>query len=93
MLSHDEDRQLRAIEQWFEESDPRLSRMLREHEAPERRQQRRAGRIAVDLTGALLLVFGVIAATVAVMVLGILVLAVGACLHLASRSGREAGRA
>jgi len=86
VLSHDEDRQLRAIEQWFEESDPRLSRMLREHEAPERGRQRRAGRIAVDLTGGVLVIFGVIAAAVAVMVLGVLVLAVGACLHLAARS-------
>ena len=91
MLSHDEDRQLRAIEQWFEESDPRLSRMLREHEAPERRRNLKVGRIAVDLTGGLLLIFGVIAATMAVLVLGILVLAVGACLHLASRGAESAG--
>jgi uncharacterized membrane protein HdeD (DUF308 family) len=88
MLSHDEDRQLRAIQQWFEESDPQLTRMLREHEAPERRRQRQAGRLAVDLTGGLLLVFGLVTATVAVMVLGILVLAVGVCLHLAARSGQ-----
>jgi len=85
MLSHDEDRQLRAIEQWFEESDPRLTKMLRDHEPPERRRQRKAGRVAVDLTGSLLLLFGLVAATVAVMVLGILVLAAGACLHLAAR--------
>jgi hypothetical protein len=85
MLSHDEDRQLRAIEQWFEESDPRLTKMLRDHEPPERGRQRRAGRVAVDMTGGLLLLFGLVAATVAVMVLGILVLAAGACLHLAAR--------
>jgi hypothetical protein len=90
MLSHDEDRQLRAIEQWLEESDPRLSRMLRDHEAPERRRQRTAVRLAVDVTGALLVVFGVVAAAIAVLVLGVLVLAAGACLHLASRSLRTA---
>jgi Flp pilus assembly protein TadB len=85
MLSHDEDRELRAIEQWFEESDPRLSRMLRDHEPPERRRQRKVGRVAVDLTGALLLVFGIVAAVAIVMVLGVLVLGAGVCLHLAAR--------
>lgn len=85
MLSHDEDRQLRAIQQWFEESDPRLTKMLRDHEPPERGRQRKAARVAVDLTGGLLLLFGLVAATVAVMVLGILVLAAGTCLHLAAR--------
>jgi hypothetical protein len=59
--------------------------MLRDHEPPERRRQRKAGRVAVDLTGGLLLLFGLVAAAVAVMVLGILVLAAGACLHLAAR--------
>jgi hypothetical protein len=86
MLSHDEDRELRAIEQWFEESDPRLSRMLREHEPPERKRQRKAGRLAVDLVGGLLLAFGIVAATAILMVLGVLVLAAGACLHLAARA-------
>jgi DUF3040 family protein len=85
MLSHDEDRELRAIEQWFEQSDPHLSRMLREHESPARKRQRRAGRIAVDLTGGLLLAFGLVAATVVLVVLGVLVLAAGVCLHLAAR--------
>jgi Protein of unknown function (DUF3040) len=85
MLSHDEDRELRAIEQWFEESDPRLSKMLRDHEAPERRRRRKVGRFAVDLTGGVLLLFGIVLATAIVMVLGILVLAAGACLHLAAR--------
>jgi hypothetical protein len=85
MLSHDEDRQLRAIEQWFEESDPRLTRMLRDHEAPERRKQRSAARFAVDLTGGLLFLIGAIAATTVLMVFGIIVLVGGACLHLAAR--------
>ena len=85
MLSHDEDRQLRAIEQWFEESDPRLTQMLRAHEAPERRKQRSAARFAVDLTGGLLFLIGVIAAVAVLMVFGVVVLTAGACLHLAAR--------
>jgi Flp pilus assembly protein TadB len=89
MLSHDEDRQLKAIQQWFEQADPQLSRMFREHEAPERRRQRKAGRFAVDLTGGLLLLVGLVAVAIPVLVLGILVLAAGACLHLASRRRRS----
>ena len=85
MLSHDEDRELRAIEQWFEESDPRLTQMLRAHEAPERGRQRKAARLAIDLTGGLLILFGLVAATAVLMVFGMLVLAAGACLHVASR--------
>lgn len=85
MLSHDEDRQLKAIEQWFEESDPRLSQMLRDHEAPERRRQRSAARFAVDMTGGLLFLIGAVAAVTVLMVFGIIVLVGGACLHLAAR--------
>jgi predicted metal-dependent hydrolase len=85
MLSHDEDRQLRAIEQWFEESDPGLTRMLRDHEAPERRRHRSAARVAVDLTGGLMFLIGAVAAATALMVFGIVVLVGGACLHLAAR--------
>jgi hypothetical protein len=85
MLSHDEDRELRAIEQWFEESDPQLTQMLRAHEAPERQRQRRAALLAVNLTGGVLLFFGLVAATAVLIVFGMLVLAAGACLHLAAR--------
>lgn len=86
MLSHDEDRHLRAIEQWFEESDPAFTRMLREYEPPERRRQRAAARVAarvaVDITGGVMFLMGAALATAPLMVLGVLVLAVGACLHL-----------
>ncbi|HEX6360775.1 DUF3040 domain-containing protein [Actinophytocola sp.] len=85
MLSHDEDRHLRAIEQWFEQSDPEFTRMLRNHEAPERRRQRKAVRVAIYLTGGLLFVIGALAATAVMMVFGILVLAAGACVHMAAR--------
>lgn len=85
MLSHDEDRQLRAIEKWFEESDPAFTRMLRNYEPPEHGRQRSAVRIAVYLTGGLLFLIGAAAATAILMVFGVLVLTVGACVHLAAR--------
>lgn len=85
MLSYDEHRQLRAIEQWFEESDPQLTQMLRAHEAPNAARQRKALRAAVDVTGGMMFVVGALAATATLMVFGILVLAAGACLHMAAR--------
>jgi hypothetical protein len=86
MLSHDEDRHLRAIEQWFEESDPELTRMLRDHRAPERKRWESTGRVAVDVTGGLMFVLGAVAASAVLMVFGVLVLTVGACLHLAANT-------
>jgi len=83
MLSHDEDRNLREIERWFEESDPAFTKMLRNHEPPEHGRLRSMGRIAVDLTGGLLFLIGAFAASAIIMVFGILTLGVGACLHLA----------
>ncbi|HEY0452387.1 DUF3040 domain-containing protein [Actinophytocola sp.] len=85
MLSHHEDRQLRAIEQWFEESDPALTRMLRNYEAPGRNRQRTAARLAVDLTGAVLLTIGALTAVAVLVVIGFLMITVGVCLHLAAR--------
>lgn len=85
MLSHDEDRELRAIERWFEEADPKLTRMLRDHEAPGRRRQARALRVMVDITGAFLLILGAVAASAGAVVFGVLILAVGGCLHIAAR--------
>ncbi len=83
MLSHDEDRHLREIERWFEESDPAFTRMLRDHQPPQRRRLRSAGMIAVDVTGALLFLIGAAAASAVLMVFGILTLGIGASLHLA----------
>ena len=85
MLSHDEDRELRAIERWFEEADPKLTRMLREHEAPRGGRQFRALRLTVDGTGAFLLVLGMIVASAAAVVFGVLILAAGGCMHMAAR--------
>ena len=83
MLSHDEDRHLREIERWFEESDPAFTRMLRDHQPPQQRRLRSAARVAVDVTGAVLFVAGAAAASTILMVFGILALGIGACLHLA----------
>ena len=91
MLSHDEDRQLRAIEQWFEEADPQLTQMLRAHEAPTRRRQRKALRVSIDVAGVLMFLFGLVAAIGAFMVFGVLILAAGCCWHLADR-GSGSGR-
>lgn len=85
MLSHDEDRRLREIERWFEESDPAFTKMLRDHEPPQRRRWRSTTRVAVDVTGALLFVAGAAVASAILMVFGILTLGIGACLHLGGR--------
>ena len=84
MLSHDEHRELRAIERWFEEADPKLTRMLRAHEAPSARKQYKALRVTVDVTGAFLLIFGSIVASAGAVVFGVLILAAGGCMHVAA---------
>jgi hypothetical protein len=91
MLSHHEDGQLRAIEQWFEESDPALTRMLRNYEAPERTHLRLITRIAIDVLGAVLFVLGAILASPILVVVGFLLTVVGVCIHLAA-GGRRHGR-
>ncbi|OLF18746.1 DUF3040 domain-containing protein [Actinophytocola xanthii] len=85
MLSHDEDRHLRAIEQWFETDDPALARMLRTHQPPPQLHQRRAARVAVDVVGGLMFVIGALAAAGVLVVLGTLLISVGVGLHLAAR--------
>jgi hypothetical protein len=90
MLSHHEDDQLRAIEQWFEESDPTLTRMLREYEVPRRREL--VGRIAVDVVGALLFVLGAVLVAPVLLVFGLLFVTVGVCLHLAAGTRLRQGQ-
>ncbi len=89
MLSHHEDRQLRAIEQWFEESDPALTKMLRNYEAPEHNHFRLIARIAVDVLGAVLFILGAILAWPVLVVVGFLLIVVGVCLHLAAGNRRR----
>jgi Flp pilus assembly protein TadB len=94
MLSHHEDRELRAIEQWFEESDPALTRMLRNYEPPGRTVLRTILRIAVDVVGVVLFVVGAILALPVLVVIGFVVIVVGVCLHLAAgHRRRQAKRA
>ena len=91
MLSHHEDRELRAIEQWFEESDPALTRMLRNYEAPGRFRLRLIARIAIDVVGVALFLVGAILAQPILVVIGFLIIVVGVCLHLAA-GGRNRQR-
>ena len=85
MLSHHEDRSLRAIEQWFESDDPALARMFRTHEEPAKFHQHQAARIAVDLAGGITFAIGALATVGVLVVLGTLLISVGVCLHLAAR--------
>jgi Protein of unknown function (DUF3040) len=89
MLSHEEDRQLRAIEQWFEVSDPALTRMLRDHEPPSHNRLRLAGRLSVDVTGSGMFLLGAILAAPALVVFGFLFIVSGICLHLAHGGQRR----
>jgi Flp pilus assembly protein TadB len=92
MLSHHEDRELRAIEQWFEESDPALTRMLRTHEAPGRSRLRLVARIVVDVVGATLFFVGAVLGFPVLVVIGFLFVVVGVCLHLAAGGRRRQHR-
>jgi uncharacterized membrane protein HdeD (DUF308 family) len=92
MLSHHEDRELRAIEQWFEESDPALTRMLRNYEAPARFRLRLTARIAIDVVGVALFLIGAITALPVLVVIGFLLIVVGVCLHLAAGGRRRQDR-
>lgn len=89
MLSHHEDRELRAIEQWFEQSDPALTRMLRNYEAPQRTRLRLAARIAVDVLGAVLFVLGAMLNQPILVVIAFILIVVGVCLHLAAGGRRR----
>ncbi|MCT2584863.1 DUF3040 domain-containing protein [Actinophytocola gossypii] len=85
MLSHHEDRSLRAIEQWFESDDPALARMFRTHEEPAKLHQHRVARIAVGLAGGITFAIGALATVGVLVVLGTLLISVGVCLHLVAR--------
>lgn len=91
MLSHDEDRHLQAIEQWFESDDPALARMLRTYEPPVRPHQRRSTRLAVDVTGGLFFALGALLSVGVMVALGTLLICVGVCLHLAARAPHRSG--
>ena len=92
MLSHHEDRELRAIEQWFEESDPALTRMLRNYEAPQLFHQRQIVRLGLDVLGAVLFVLGALLDLPVLVVLAFVAIVGGVCLHLTAGDRRRRSR-
>lgn len=85
MLSHDEHRDLRAIEQWLEADDPALARMFRTHETPPLPHERKGIRMAVDVAAGLTFVLGALTGTGVLILFGALMIAAGVCMHLAAR--------
>ncbi|GAB3432065.1 DUF3040 domain-containing protein [Actinophytocola sediminis] len=85
MLSHDEHQQLRAIEQWLETDDPTLARLLRAHQSPPRPHERQSVRLAVDVAGGLFFTLGALTATAVLILLGVILIAGGVAMHLATR--------
>lgn len=85
MLSHDEHRHLRSIEQWLETDDPALARMFRDHESPVSPHERRAVRLAVDAAGALIFTLGALTATGFLILLGVILIAGGVSMHIAAK--------
>lgn len=84
MLSHHEDHELKAIEQWFEESDPTLTRMLRDHDASRHRHLPPAVRVAIDLAGAAVFILGAVLSQPLLIVIGFLLIVLAVGLHLAT---------
>ncbi|MFD4193120.1 MULTISPECIES: DUF3040 domain-containing protein [Amycolatopsis] len=82
MLSRNEQQQLRAIERWFEISDPDLTRALREGRFRHLGRLRRLGCLALMTFGALLIGLGAVAANVFLLFVGILALTTGVCLRI-----------
>lgn len=89
MLSHDEHRHLRAIEQWLETDDPALARMFRAHEPPPRLHERRVVRLAVDVLGCLLFTLGALTATGILILFGAMLIAAGVSLHLSAHTDQN----
>lgn len=89
MLSQPERRQLREIEQWLEESDPDLTRVLREGIRKRRSLNRTAVRITLAVVCAVLVVLGAALINFPLIVLGIIGIGFAACLQ---RTGSDRGR-
>ncbi|MGH3756212.1 DUF3040 domain-containing protein [Actinophytocola sp.] len=90
MLSHHEDRELKAIEQWFEESDPVLTRMLRDHDASRHRHlPAAAARVAIDIVGAAMFIAGAVLSQPIIIVIGFLLIVLAVGLHLATGGPRR----
>jgi len=84
MLSRNEEQQLRAIEQWFEMSDPALTRSMREGRVQQGELGRRVCCIALVVLGVALIGLGAVTTTVPLLFAGILGLTSGVCLHMSA---------
>ena len=82
MLSRHEQQQLRAIEQWFEITDPDLTRSMREGRFRHRDPRRKLLCIALVALGGVLIGLGAVIANVFVLFVGILCLTTGVCLRI-----------
>ncbi|GHF13175.1 hypothetical protein GCM10017786_53970 [Amycolatopsis deserti] len=82
MLSRNEQQQLRAIEQWFELSDPELTRALREGRFRHPGLSRRLLCVTLMVFGGILIGLGAVAAHVFLLFVGILSLTTGVCLRI-----------
>ncbi|GAB3573099.1 hypothetical protein GCM10027445_31770 [Amycolatopsis endophytica] len=82
MLSRNEQQQLRAIEQWFEISDPELTRSLREGRVRQWNLGRRLLCLVLMVTGVGLIGLGAVAGNVLLLFVGILSLTTGVCLRI-----------
>lgn len=68
MYNQHERRQLERIEQQFEADDPRLAQALRQHQGTSRAQ--RIAQLAASGLGAVLIVFGALSFSLAMMLMG-----------------------
>ncbi|MGH3516355.1 MAG: DUF3040 domain-containing protein [Haloechinothrix sp.] len=85
MLSQPERGQLREIEHWLEESDPELTRTLREGLRSRRPLNRGLLRFALGIIAGLLIVLGLASINVALIVLGSMALGLGSVIHGSGR--------
>jgi uncharacterized membrane protein len=97
MLSHHDRDALGRIAQQLEESDPALAAALREGKVSGRPGMKTFLLIVLAMSGALLLVLGIVAASMAVVVSGLVALAAAAVIHgvrhMAKDGTRKARRA
>ncbi|NIH86564.1 DUF3040 domain-containing protein [Amycolatopsis granulosa] len=82
MLSRNEQQQLRAIEQWFEITDPELTRSLRDGRLRHLGLPRRLLCLALMVFGGAMIGVGAVAANVFLLFVGIVGLTLGVCLRI-----------
>ncbi|MBK1786989.1 DUF3040 domain-containing protein [Prauserella cavernicola] len=82
MLSHDERRELNAIEQRFESDEPELAAALSTCSEPPGPSLTKMARLALDLLAGLVLLLGAITLHWGLVFVGALLLGCAACAHL-----------